>query len=66
MLLLILFWSDLCRLGEAANPGPSDGEVSQHFVLGTFNPTGLRNKSHFVSSQLPYGDAVGLVLNPSR
>ena len=55
VLLLILFWSDVCRLGEAANPGPPDGD-SQHFVLGSFNPSGLRSKSHFVSSQLPDGD----------
>lgn len=41
----------LCRVGEAANPGPE-----QHFVLGAFNPSGLPGKAPFIVSQLAQGD----------
>ena len=40
----------MCRLGEALNPGPDD------FVLGTFNPSGLKGKAQYIVSQLAYGD----------
>lgn len=43
------------RIGEASHPGPS--EATEHpFFLGTFNPSGLRNKAQFVSSHLSFGD----------
>ena len=40
----------MCRLGEALNPGPAD------FVLGTFNPSGLKGKAPYIVSQLAHGD----------
>ena len=40
----------MCRLGEALNPGPKD------FVLGTFNPSGLKGKATYIVSQLAHGD----------
>lgn len=42
----------VCRVGEAANPGPNP----QSFVLGTFNPSGLPGKAPFIVSQLTQGD----------
>ena len=39
-----------CRVGEALNPGPKD------FVLGTFNPSGLKGKAQYLVSQLAHGD----------
>lgn len=51
IILVCLTW----RIGEASNPGP--GDVSEDFfTLGAFNPSGLRNKAHYVSSHLSYGD----------
>ena len=41
-------------MGEASNPGPDQFE--DVFTLGCFNPTGLRNKSHFFTSELSMGD----------
>ena len=40
----------MCRMGEAQNPGPTD------FVLGTFNPSGLKGKAPYIVSQLSHGD----------
>lgn len=51
--LLLIF--SLMRLGEASNPGP-DGQFENVFTLGTCNPSGLRNKSHYFASQLSDGD----------
>lgn len=48
--LLVLFL--VCRVGEAANPGPS----SSSFVLGAFNPSGLKGKAPFIVSHLAQGD----------
>ena len=54
---ILLFLCDIMRIGEALNPGPISDETSEdHFVLGTFNPSGLRNKLPYISSQLAYGD----------
>lgn len=39
------------RAGEAVHPGPADA-----FVLGAANPTGLRDKAHFVASHMAHGD----------
>ena len=36
----LIFFTVLCRIGEAANPGPD-----QNFVLGAFNPSGLKGKA---------------------
>ena len=44
----------LIHVGEASNPGPAHFE--DVFTLGCFNPTGLRNKSHFFTSELSIGD----------
>lgn len=41
-----------CRVGEASNPGPK----CSSFVLGAFNPSGLRGKSPYLVSQLAFGD----------
>ena len=46
LVLLLL----MCRLGEAKNPGPAD------FILGTFNPSGLKGKAPYIVSQLAHGD----------
>ena len=43
------------RIGEASHPGPLEAD-EQSFFLGTFNPSGLRNKAQFVSSHLAFGD----------
>ena len=40
------------RIGEAANPGPNP----DNFVLGAFNPSGLKGKAPFIVSQLAQGD----------
>lgn len=42
----------LCRIGEASNPGPEDS----CFILGVANPSGLRSKAPYVSTQMGYGD----------
>lgn len=44
----------MCRVGEAANPGPRP-EPSD-FVLGAFNPSGLNGKAPLIVSQLTQGD----------
>ena len=54
---ILIFLSDLMRIGEALNPGPEIAPTAEDtFVLGTFNPSGLRNKLPYISSQLAYGD----------
>lgn len=42
----------LMRIGEAANPGPSESS----FILGVANPSGLRSKAPYVTSQMGFGD----------
>jgi len=51
-LLLILI--GMFPIGEASNPGPDHFE--DHFTLGTFNPSGLRNKAQFFQTHLAFGD----------
>lgn len=46
------FFLFTCRVGEASNPGP----LESNFVLGAFNPSGLRGKSPFLVSHLAHGD----------
>ena len=41
-----------CRVGEAANPGPDQS----NFVLGVFNPSGLKGKAPYLVSHLSHGD----------
>lgn len=43
----------LCRIGEAANPGP---RPESSFVLGAFNPSGLPGKAPYLVSQFAQGD----------
>ena len=43
------------RVGEATNPGPLEMS-EQHFVVGTFNPTGLRDKAPYISSYVSWAD----------
>ena len=58
--LLILMFGHI-RIGEASNPGP-DVHFEHchfdecHFTLGTFNPSGLRDKPQYVCSHLSEGD----------
>ena len=47
----LLFFVILCRIGEAANPGPN-----HNFVLGAFNPSGLKGKAPYIVSHLDFGD----------
>ena len=47
----LLVFTTLCRIGEATNPGPQS-----NFVLGAFNPSGLKGKAPYIVSQLLYGD----------
>jgi hypothetical protein len=42
----------LCRVGEATNPGPANSQ----FILGAFNPSGLKGKGPYIVSQLAEGD----------
>ena len=42
----------LFRIDEASNPGPEDS----NFVLGAFNPSGLKGKAPYIVSQLAQGD----------
>ena len=50
--LFCLSFSLFVEVGEAANPGPS----SSSFVLGAFNPSGLKGKAPFIVSHLAQGD----------
>ena len=43
----------ICRIGEAANPGPS---TKSNFAIGVFNPSGLPGKAPYLVSQLAQGD----------
>ena len=48
-----LWWIALfgmIRFGEATNPGPAVHFEAQQFTLGSFNPSGLRNKSTVLSA----------------
>ena len=47
----VVFLAALCRIGEACNPGPDSD-----FVIGTFNPSGLRGKAPYIVSHLAFGD----------
>ena len=49
--ILVLIFG--CRVGEASNPGPP---LDEHFVMGVFNPSGLRGKAPFLVSHLAHGD----------
>ena len=44
----------MCSIGEATNLGPDEGRP--HFVLGTFNPPGLKGKAPYRVSHLAQGD----------
>ena len=48
----IVLCVQLCRIGEATNPGPTQ----PNFAIGVFNPTGLRGKAPFIVSHLGFGD----------
>ena len=52
-LQLVLLLSS-CRLGEATNPGPQQGETT--FRLGAFNPSGLNGKAPVLQHALPPAD----------
>ena len=43
--LYVLAVFGMFRIGEATNPGPPAQFEADSFTLGTFNPSGLRNKS---------------------
>ena len=44
----------MCSIGKATNLGPDEGRP--HFVLGTFNPPGLKGKAPYRVSHLAHGD----------
>ena len=46
----------MIRFGEATNPGPSVHFEADHFTVGAFNPSGLRNKAQYFQTHLSYGD----------
>ena len=46
----------IVRVGEASNPGPSVQFEPGSFTIGTFNPSGLRNKSQYFCTHLSDGD----------
>ena len=54
--LLAVICLGLIRIGEASNPGPAVHFEDCQFTLGSFNPSGLRNKAHYFSSHLSEGD----------
>ena len=54
--LILFILTSLIRIGEAINPGPIGDPAVDTFVLGTFNPSGLKGKAHYVSSELQHGD----------
>ena len=54
-LIYLLVTMTSLRIGEASHPGPQEGQ-DQPFYMGTFNPSGLRNKAQFVSENLSFGD----------
>ena len=49
ILWLICIFTCVCRIGEAANPGPT-AQAPQVLQIGCINPTGLLGKSHLVAS----------------
>eukprot|EP00435_Cladocopium_sp_Y103_P009908 s3081_g2.t1 len=53
-LALLVF--GLFRIGEASNPGPSAHFDEVQFTVGAFNPSGLRNKEHYVNTHVTHGD----------
>ena len=56
-LRLILVLLACFRIGEATNPGPLNPEdLTDCFVLGCFNPSGLGNKAAQIRHDLEYGD----------
>ena len=54
VILLTLF--GMFRIGEASNPGPCAQFEDFGFTLGTFNPTGMRDKAQYFHTHLSYGD----------
>ena len=46
----------MSRIGEASSPGPQAQFEDGSFTIGTFNPSGLRNKAHYFCSHLSDGD----------
>ena len=54
VILFTLF--GMFRIGEASNPGPCAQFEDVGFTLGTFNPTGMRDKAQYFHTHLSYGD----------
>ena len=52
---LLIMMIGLLRVGEASNPGPL-AHFDEVFTLGTFNPSGLRNKAQYFTTHLSDGD----------
>ena len=55
-LMMLLLMIGHLRIWEASNPGPAAQFDDGRFSLGTFNPSGLRNKAKYFQSQLSAGD----------
>ena len=54
--ILVFSLFGMFRVGEASNPGPDAHFDNGNFTLGTFNPSGMRNKAQYFESHLSYGD----------
>ena len=52
---ILLILVGLFPIGEASNPGPNV-HFEDSFTMGTFNPSGLRNKAQYFRSHLSDGD----------
>ena len=53
--ILALLFCGCFRIGEASNPGPRD-QFDAEFTIGTFNPSGLRDKAQYFQSHMSDGD----------
>ena len=53
--LWTVLFCTLLRIGEASNPGPHD-HFDADFTIGTFNPSGLRDKAPYFHTHMSYGD----------
>ena len=59
--ILVLLFD--CRVGEASNPGPP---LEDNFVMGAFNPSGLRGKAPFFGLALVSWGFMGSVGDTSK
>ena len=53
---VLLILTSCCRIGEAANPGPTGDRAEHEFCIGAFNPSGLAHKATYIAEFLSHGD----------